>query len=126
MAKGDEIGSFELKMTTSTLAVEASGIPVQSTNYEGTFTTGDGTDTLLLTARFWGHSSGGSYAMTSLFYAPDGTTIFGTGQGNFASSGVHCWTTIGIGEDSAGARWMAEGEMELATRTWNGKLFALV
>jgi hypothetical protein len=49
-----------------------------------------------------------------------------TGPGTYESSGKHHWRTQLFVEVSDGRALVSEGEIDLATRSWNGKLFEKV
>jgi hypothetical protein len=47
----------------------------------------------------------------------------GTGSGTFESSGKHHWRTQGLLQVSDGRNLITEGEIDLAARSWTGKIF---
>ncbi len=49
----------------------------------------------------------------------------GAGQGTYESVGKHKWRTANVAEVSDGRRIRAEGEIDLASRSWKGKLFEM-
>jgi hypothetical protein len=53
----------------------------------------------------------------------DGEEISGAGTGTYESNGKHRWKTQGFVRLSDGRTVTTEGEIELATRSWKGKIF---
>jgi hypothetical protein len=47
------------------------------------------------------------------------------GPGTYETIGKHRWRTEGYIQLSDGRRVAGEGEMDLASRTWQGKIFEL-
>jgi hypothetical protein len=118
MAKGKQIGEYSLKFTSLTLSPGPGGSTITQGNCEGT---GTGFGTTLGTATFVGGKSGTlSWCATS--YLDNGEQISGTGPGTYESSGKHRWRTQGFVQISDGRTIATEGEIDLATRSWNGKL----
>lgn len=56
-------------------------------------------------------------------YLDNGDSIRGIAHGTQESSGVHKWRTRGIERLSDGRTVALEGEIDLAERSWTGKLF---
>jgi len=56
-------------------------------------------------------------------YLDNGDIITTKGSGTFESSGIHRWRTQADVTRSDGGTIHTEGEMELAGRTWKGKVF---
>jgi hypothetical protein len=52
----------------------------------------------------------------------NGDVISGIGQGTYESTGKHRWATANIWELSDGRRIGNTGEIDLAARTWKGKI----
>jgi hypothetical protein len=119
MAKGKSVGEFSLKFTSLALSPGPGGSTVIQGNCEGTAT---GYGTVLGTGTFVGGKSGTlSYCGASYLDSGDSSTV--TGNGTYESSGKHRWRTIGFLQTSDGNALISEGEIDLATRSWNGKLF---
>lgn len=75
------------------------------------------------TATFVGAKSG-TYSWCSQAYLDDGEVVTGAGPGAYESVGKHRWRTQGSVQISAGRTVPTEGEIDLATRPWTGKIFA--
>jgi len=120
MAAGKQIGEFSLKFTSITLTPGPAGSNLLQANCEGTAT---GFGTILGTATFVGAKSG-TYSWCSQAYLDDGEVVTGAGPGAYESVGKHRWRTQGSVQISDGRTVPTEGEIDLATRSWTGKIFA--
>jgi hypothetical protein len=65
----------------------------------------------------------GRYTTYETSYLNNGDIITTKGTGSFESSGIHLWRIQADVICSHGRTLHTEGEMELASRTWNGKVF---
>jgi hypothetical protein len=65
----------------------------------------------------------GTFTYHGASYLENGDILTSTANGIFESSGTHRWRTRGDVAISDGRVIGAEGEMELAGRSWSGKLF---
>jgi hypothetical protein len=119
MASGKQVGEFSLKSTSLTLTPGPGGSTIVQGNFEGT---ASGFGTVIGTGTFVGGKSG-TFSWCSAAYLDNGETLDGTGQGTYESSGRHRWRTQGFVQISDGRRVTSEGEIDLATRTWAGKLY---
>jgi hypothetical protein len=119
MAAGKQIGEFSLKFTSLTLTPGPAGSVLVQGNCEGPAT---GFGTVLGTATFVGGKSG-TYSWCAQAYLDDGEVVTGVGPGGYESVGKHRWHTQGIVQISDGRAVASEGEIDLATRSWNGKIF---
>lgn len=120
MAKGKELGTFEMKSTTATFLPGPAGSTLVQGNYEGTATGGFGA--VAGTATFVGGKSG-TFSYCGGSYAEDGDQLSAHGTGTYESIGVHRWRTQGILHLSDGTTLHSEGELDLASRSWTGKVF---
>jgi hypothetical protein len=91
-------------------------------NWEGTAT---GFGTVFGTATFGGGPKGGSYSLCTEAFMDNGDIVTGIGQGTFEAVGKHRWRTEGFMQISDGRRVAGEGEIDLAARSWKGKIFEL-
>jgi hypothetical protein len=120
MAAVKPIGEFSLKMVTLTTSPGPAGSPLIQANWEGTAT---GFGTIFGTANYAGNPpKGGTFSWCSLAYLDDGNALSGIGQGTYENIGKHRWRTEGFFQISDGRRLTAEGEVDLASRSWKGKL----
>jgi len=55
----------------------------------------------------------------------NGDGLDGIGQGTFESIGKNRWRTADFIQISDGRRLSKEGEIDLAARTWKGKVFEI-
>ncbi len=122
MASGKAIGEFSLKMITATIVPGPAGSLLNQVNWEGT---GTGFGATFLTATFIGGGIDGTLTFCYASYLDNGDAINGGGQGTYQSSGKHKWNTVTLDQVTDGRRIRGEGEIDLAARTWKGKLFEL-
>jgi hypothetical protein len=120
MASGKAIGEFSLKSITATIIPGPAGSPLNQVNWEGT---GTGFGATFLTATFAGSGKDGTFSLHWASYLDSGDALNGTGQGTYESAGKHKWRTANVAEVSDGRRIRAEGEIDLAARSWKGTLF---
>jgi len=119
MAKGKQAGEFSLNFTSLTLSPGPAGSVVVQGNCEGTATS---FGTVFGTASFVGGKSG-TLSWCSSAYLEDGQQLSSSGSGTYESSGKHRWRTLGFLQVSDGRSLISEGEIELAKRSWVGKIF---
>lgn len=119
MAKGKHLGEFSQKFTSLTLTPGPAGSIVTQGNCEGTAT---GFGTVLATGTFVGGKSG-TFSYCATAHLDNGEQLSGTGSGAYESSGKHHWRTQGLVHISDGRTVVSEGEIDLATRSWTGKIF---
>ena len=125
MAFGKEVASFSTKTTSMTKSVDSAGNHQFDMNMEGTVS-GAWSGTVLLT--MIGSTSdfqSGTYTADSAAYLDDGSVVTGTGSGVFGSVGDHKWQVNGTGVLADGSRFAAEAELDLASRSYNGKIFEI-
>lgn len=116
------IGEFSLKSITSTLTPGPGGSVLNQVNWEGTAT---GFGALFLTSVFVGGSKSGTLSLCMTSFLDTGDSIDGNGAGRFESNGKNRWRTEAITTMSDGRRVSGEGEIDLASRTWKGKISEL-
>jgi hypothetical protein len=121
MAKGQEIATFSMKSTSVTYTPGPAGSTLTQTNFEGTATGGFGT--IAGTASFVGGGAGGSMSYCGAAYQDNGELLNAQGTGSYESSGNHRWRTQAVLRLSDGNALYSEGEIDLATRAWTGKVF---
>jgi hypothetical protein len=120
LASGKAIGEYSLKSVTSTQTPGPAGSVLIQVNWEGTAT---GFGTLFGTTTFVGGQKGGTFSWVSTAYLDNGDGLNGLGRGTYESTGKHRWSTNAVTEISDGRRITAEGEIDLASRSWKGTLF---
>lgn len=116
---GKPVGEYSTKFTSLSVSQGPAGSILIQGNSEGTAT---GFGAILATAYFVGAKSG-TYSLVSIAALDNGESLSGTGSGTYETIGKHRWRTHGILEISDGRRLAGEGEVDLATRSWNGTLF---
>jgi len=119
MATGKALGEFSLKAITATYSPGPAGGVLSQVNWEGTAT---GFGTVFGTATFGGGPKGGSYSLCTEAFMDNGDIMTGIGQGTFETVGKHRWRTEGFMQLSDGRRIAGEGEIDLAARSWKGKI----
>jgi hypothetical protein len=130
MASGKQTGEYSFKFTSLTLTPGPGGSVLVQGNYEGPVTASPGgaagSATVLGTATFVGGSKSGTYSSCSQGYLDDGEVIRISGSGSYESVGKHRWRTRDFLETSEGQSRTTEGEIDLAARSWTGKVFEKV
>ena len=120
MALGKQAGEFSLKATTLTFTPGSAGSTLVQVNYEGTAT---GFGAVLGTATYISAGmKSGTWSWCAAAYLDNGDSVTGNGQGTIESTGRHKWHTLGSIQISDGRIVGVDGEVDLATRTWSGKL----
>ena len=119
MALGKEVGEFSYKITSVRHAKD-DGTLVEVT-CDGTAT---GYGTVLGTLIF--ESAPGAQDGTITFRAQGflegGVVVDGLGIGTFESSGTHKWRVRAVNKVSDGQTFASDGQLDLATRSFSGKL----
>jgi hypothetical protein len=119
---GKVIGEFSLKAITATYSPGPAGGVLNQVNWEGTAT---GFGAVFGTATFAGGAKGGTYSWCGEAFMDDGSVLTGNGLGTVESVGKHRWSTKGYMDLADGRRIATEGEIDLALRSWKGKIFEL-
>ena len=121
MATGKQIGEFSLKITSLTLTPGPGGSVLVQGNFEGTSAA---FGTILRTATFASvGAKSGTFSVCAAAFLENGDSLTGNGQGTFESIGRHKWRLQELIHISDGRSFDVEGEMDLATRSWIGKIF---
>lgn len=124
MSTGKEIGEFSLKITSMTFSRGQDDAMLVEANLEGPLTGAGIEGAVLGTATFdRAGAAQGTYDWCGASYLPHGDVITGDAHGSFHSIGANKWRTLGINHLSDGRTVATEGEIDLASRTWSGKLF---
>jgi len=121
MAKGNELGEFTMTSTSATYEPGPAGSVLTKVNYEGT---ASGFGTVGGTATFVGGGKGGPMSWCGAAYTEAGDVMNGVGTGSYESVGVHRWKISTVLRLSDGSEMLSEGELDLATRTYKGKMYA--
>ena len=119
MATGKQLGDFSYKFTSLTLTPGPAGSVLRQGNCEGPAT---GFGTIVGTATFVGGKSG-TFSWCAVAYLDNGEELSGIGPGTYESIGTHCWRTQAFVQISDGRTFVLEGAIDLAARSWNGKVF---
>ena len=123
MSTEQVIAEYALKGTTMTFTPGPAGSVVVSINFEGS-ATGFGPVFGTMNASSAGQKSG-TYDWCGVTFPATGDGIIGLGKGSFSSIGVNKWATKGPMTISDGRAVILEGVVDLAERTWNGKILAV-
>ena len=122
MATGKPLGEYSLKAITVTYSPGPAGGVLSQVNWEGTAT---GFGAVFGTATYAGGPKGGSYSWCAAAYLDNGDVQNGMGPGTYESIGKHRWRTEGYIQLSDGRRVAGEGEIDLAARSWKGRIFEI-
>lgn len=123
MTTKQAIGEYSLKANTMTFTPGPAGSVMVQINFEGT-ATGFGTVLGTMNASPAGQP-GGTWDWCAASFPEDGNGLTGTGRGTFSKSGTNRWRTQGQMQVSDGRGLYSEGEMDLASKVWSGKLYAI-
>jgi hypothetical protein len=122
MATGKQLGEFSLKAITATYSPGPAGSVLSQVNWEGT---ASGFGAIFGTATYVGGPKNGTHSWCGTAYLDNGDAHTALGQGTYESSGKHRWRTVAFMQISDGRRITTEGEMDLASRSWKGKIFEM-
>lgn len=124
MPLGKQTGTFTSTATSvRMMAVEGGNRTVEG-SYEGEVT-GELAGPVLRTITFEGDNEGGTYTGCGASFRASGESIHGEERGAYMRTGPGVWATRGVVRLSTGQTIVVEGEVTLATRVWEGKLFEL-
>jgi hypothetical protein len=115
---GKQIGEFSFKITSLTFSSSPDDGVLLQVNCEGQGPSGTVAVTLMCIP-----GKSGSYTTRGVQYLDNGEISTTKGSGNFESSGTHRWRIQGDVVISDGRRIHTDGEMDLASRSWSGKVF---
>ncbi len=121
MAPGKQLGEFSLKSTSFTYGTDGAG----QVNFEGSVK-GEGlTGPVLGTLHVVGApgAKSGTCTWVGTVYPENGEEISSTSQGTWESSGSHKWRIRALLSLSDGRTQLTDGEIELASRSYTGKLY---
>lgn len=124
MTTASVISEYTLQGVTMTFSSGPAGSLVVSINFEGS-ATGFGPVFGTMNAASAGQRAG-TYDWYGATFPSDGEGIVGRGQGTFTSIGTNRWATRGPMAISDGRAVILEGIVDLAARSWNGKILASV
>jgi hypothetical protein len=121
MALGKQLGEYSFKQTSNTVAATGSKL-----NFHGT-ATGFGTvqGTLTIKADAPGAPSG-VCSWEAVGFLEDGKWVSGTGEGTWETVGQHGQHKLRVRmyhSTSNGQTFLSDGELELATLSFQGKLY---
>jgi hypothetical protein len=119
MASGKEIEEFSFKAVTSTHTPGPAASVLAQVNWEGTAT---GFGAVFATVTYVGGPKGGTFSECGAAYLDNGQALTGIGQGTYEGTGKHRWRTESFMQLSDGRRIGGEGEIDLASRSWKGKI----
>lgn len=123
MAVGNQIGTFNLTSTSITLHAKGSNVSTAEVNFEGTVS-GEMASTVLATMTVESNDGvNGDYRICARCFAPDGTVFDAVGDGKTTSAGGQKWTVAGVTTLSDGRSTAVQGEIDLAARSFSGKMF---
>jgi hypothetical protein len=124
MAVGKQIGEFSLKSTSLTYAATETGGTVQG-NFEGS-AKGEGLTGPVLGTLIAGGAPGaksGTCSWAGTLYLDNGEESNGKGEGTWEKTGTHKWRVRAFVYLSDGRTIVSDGEIDLATRSYSGKLY---
>ncbi len=123
MALGKEIGQFSLKMVLNRILEINGESSTSEISWEGEVSGGELAGTVMVTGESTGTNEGGSFSIRGVGFLASGGTIRGEGSGTYELTGPARWKTRGLDRLTSGQVIATEGEVDLSTRTWSGKIF---
>ncbi len=123
MPTGKEIGSYKSKSTSMTVTNIDGDQRTIEVNMEGEVS-GQLSGTVVSTVIYTGTNDRGSYSDKGVGFLESGV-LHGEGMGVYWLEKPGEWETRGAVTLGNGQTVIAEGRVNLAKRTWNGKLFEL-
>ncbi len=118
MALGKEMGEFSFKQTSATYAADGGSVSV---NFDGTATR-FGTVLGTLIARGEPGAKQGTCSWRSQGFLENGDSVVGMGEGAWQESGKHQWRIRAVIQISDGQIFASDGKLDLATRSFSGKM----
>ena len=118
MALGKETGDFSLKLTSSSYAEDGSSVQL---DYDGT-ATGFGTVLGSLHGRGEPGAKKGTCSWRGQGFLDNGDQVAAMGEGTWEEVGKHQWRIRSIIQTSDGQTFATDGTVDLASRSYNGKL----
>jgi hypothetical protein len=119
MAASNQVsGEFSFKAITITQIPGPAGGVLTQVNWEGTAA---GFGAVFSTTTYSGHKTG-TFSECAVSYSDNGDAISGIGQGTFESDGKHHWSTKAFMQLSDGRKIAIEGQVDLASRSYKGKV----
>jgi hypothetical protein len=122
MASGKQIGEFSFKFITMINSPGPAGSVLKQATWEGTAT---GFGAVFSTVTYVGGPKNGTFSDCGTAYLDNGDELSGIGQGTYESTGKQRWHTEMFMQISDGRRITSEGEIDLASRSWKGKIFEM-
>jgi hypothetical protein len=116
---GKATGEFSFKLVATRNSPGPAGSILIEASWEGT---GTGLGAAFVTATYVGGPKAGTYSTCGAAYLDNGDALTTIGQGTYESTGKHHWRTQSFVQISDGRRISSEGEIDLASRSWKGKL----
>lgn len=124
MPMGKELGKFSMNATSITNLPSDGGFRYGEGNFEGTVT-GEMAGAVLLTLSFKSADmKDGTYTTVAAGFLENGDVVNGEGGGSYQSIGPGKWRMRGTDVLNDGSVILVEGEMDLASRTYNGTVHA--
>ena len=117
MAIGKEMGEFSFNVTSVTYG--EAGPQVNLHGSAAGFGTVEGTLTFMGEAG----AKSGTCSFRGTSFLDDGETLDGTAEGTWETAGKHKWHVRGLNRLADGRTFYSDGEMELASQSYNGKLY---
>lgn len=120
MSTENRIGEFTFKATSFTVVPGRAGTVSIQANFEGQ-SVGFGVTLGTMTLQRSGQSCG-TWTWCATNFPDGGESLTGMAQGAVSDLGTHRWRTQGLLTLSDGRECLVDGELDLATRSWNGRL----
>ncbi len=125
MAQGKQTGDYLGRTTSTTISPGPGNAITLQANVEGTASLERGESTYALTysVEMEPEAKSGTYSQCGVVSMKDGTRLGFRAQGTWEESSAGKISNQGTGQFSDGTTYATEFEVDLATRTWTGKLY---
>jgi len=126
MAIGKELGTFRMRSTSITLVPGRRQVRRLSVNFEGEIS-GELHGFVIATMTVdSAEGEDGEYTVSSRIFHDGGGVTDAVGGGTTTHQASHVWLVAGVSDVSGGRSFAIKGEFDLASRTYEGKLYERV
>lgn len=123
MTVGKEIGTFDMKSTSVTLAPGTGEFLTIHMNFEGDVAGEIECRAIATMTVESNDGKNGDYKLCVRRFLNDGEILDAVGEGKTVLDGKHTWSVAGITEIAGRRTWAVQGKIDLEKRSFIGKMF---
>ena len=123
MTVGKQIGTFEMKSTSVSLIHNKGDVLTTKLNLEGRVSGEVESEALATMTIESADGKDGTYTVCARYFMPDGSIMDAWGEGETISQEGHNWRVAGIADRSNGDHIAVQGLIDLAKRSFEGRIF---